>query len=63
MKLAQAAGMDPEDPAAAFLLKTWERKEVCVLAESRLFCALDLIANIPSGQRVLIFCERIQQAE
>ncbi len=62
-KIAHAAGMDPENPAAAFLLKTWERKEICVLADARLLCALSLIGRLPESSRILVFCERVAQAE
>ncbi len=62
-KMAHAAHMDPEHPAVAFLLKTWKRKEISVLAQARLLCCLTLIENLPSAERILIFCERISQAE
>ena len=62
-KIAGSAGMDPENPAAAFLLKTWERKEISVLADARLLCGLALIGQLPEKERIIIFCERISQAE
>ena len=62
-KIAGSADMDPENPAAAFLLKTWERKEISVLADARLLCGLALIAQLPEKERIIIFCERISQAE
>ena len=62
-KIAGSADMDPEDPAAAFLMKTWERKEISVLADARLLCGLALIAQLPEKERIIIFCERISQAE
>ena len=63
MKLARAAGMNPENLAVSFLLKTWQRKEICVLADARQLCAMSLIEQLPSDNRILIFCERISQAE
>lgn len=60
--LAQRAGMDPADPAAAFLLKSYERKEISVLASARIRCALALLERLAPENRVLAFCERIEQA-
>lgn len=62
-RLARAANMNPEVPAAAFLLKTWQRKEICSMARSRILCGLSLIRQLPDTERILIFCERIAQAE
>ncbi len=62
-RLAQEAGMDPADPAVKFLLKTWERKEVSNLAKTRLQCALAIIQALPGDARIILFCERISQAE
>ena len=62
-KAAQAAHMGPSNICAAYLLKTYERKAVTNLAESRLRCCLSLIGALPEKERILIFCERIEQAE
>ncbi len=62
-KMAREANMDPDSPAAAFLLKTWERKEVSVLAQARILCCQTLVESLPDSERILIFCERISQAE
>ncbi len=62
-KIARAANMDPENPAVAFLMKTWQRKEITVLADARLLCGMALIEQLPEHERILIFCERISQAE
>ena len=62
-KLAHEAGMDPENAAAAYLLKTWERRRVCILAQSRLLCGSAIVDQLPENERILIFCERITQAE
>ena len=61
--MAHAADMDPGDPAAAFLLKTYRRKEISVLASSRIGCALAILKRLDPTARVIIFCERIAQAE
>lgn len=62
-KLAAAADYDPDEPAARFLLLCYQRKEVSVLAKERIDCCLRLIEALPKQERVLIFCERIEQAE
>ena len=62
-RLAGEAEMNPSDPAVAFLLKTWERKEVSNQARTRLQCALGILQSLPVGTRTIIFCERISQAE
>ncbi len=61
--LACQADMDPEDPAAAYLRKAYQRKEIAALAETRLSCALALLETVTPSDRILIFCERIEQAE
>lgn len=63
IKIAHAADMNPENLAVSFLLKTWQRKEICVLADARLLCAMTLIELLPPDDRILVFCERISQAE
>ena len=62
-RIARAADMNPDNPAVIFLLKSWERKEICMLADARLLCGLMLIDQLPARERILIFCERISQAE
>ena len=61
--LAHEADMNPEDPAAAFLLKTYQRKEISVLASSRVQCGLAILERLRPTDRIIIFCERIAQAE
>ena len=60
--MANRAGMDPGDPAAAFLLKAIQRREVSNLAETRVRCALAILERLSPSDRVLLFCERIEQA-
>ena len=62
-RMAQAANMNPEDPAAAFLLAAYERTRLVHLAEGRLMCCLALLDKLPETGRILIFCEQISQAE
>lgn len=61
--LAHEADMDPEDPAAAFLLKTYQRKEISVLASSRVQCGLAILERLRPTDRAIVFCERIVQAD
>ncbi len=62
-KMANEADMDPSEPAAALLIKMYERKEITNLAMARIWCALSILENLPSSDRVLVFCERIEQAK
>ena len=62
-RIAKEADMDPEEPAAAFLLLTYQRKEVSNLAHARIQCAMGILDRISPKERVLVFCERISQAE
>lgn len=61
--IAGESGFDPETLPAAFLLLCYRRKEISVLAESRIDCCLSLIERLPTKDRILVFCERIEQAE
>lgn len=61
--MAGKDGFDPETLPAAFLLLCYQRKEISVLAESRIDCCLSLIERLPADDRILVFCERIEQAE
>lgn len=52
-----------EDPTAmAYCCLLRKRKEVVGLAESRLQCTVDLLEHISPESRIIIFCERIEQA-
>jgi superfamily II DNA or RNA helicase len=62
-KMASNADMDPAHPAAAFMIATYRRKEVSNLATARIRCALMLIEALRHTDRILVFCERISQAE
>lgn len=62
-RMAQAADMDPSDPAASLLLLYYQRRELTVLARSRMRCCIDLLKRIDQSKRIIIFSERIEQAE
>ena len=62
-QMAEAANMDPRDPAVAFLLATYDRIQLVRLAEGRTVCCLAILDRLPEDHRVLIFCERVSQAE
>ena len=62
-RMAHEADMAPENPAATFLLKTFQRKEISVLASSRVQCGLAILEGLRPTDRMIVFCERIAQAE
>ncbi|MBQ6399100.1 MAG: DEAD/DEAH box helicase family protein [Clostridia bacterium] len=62
-RMAEAAEMNPKNPAAAFLMATYERIQLVRLAEGRLQCCMALMDRLPESHRILIFCERVSQAE
>lgn len=61
--IARAFEMDPAEPAAAYLLKTWQRKQLSGQAAGRLFCAMALLETLRPDDRTIVFSERIEQAE
>ncbi len=48
--------------AARYLTLSYLRKELSILAASRITCALKLISLLQDDARILVFCERISQA-
>ena len=62
-RMAEAAAMNPMNPAAAFLIATYDRIQLVRLAEGRLVCCMALLDRLPDSHRILIFCERVTQAE
>lgn len=62
-RLAASTEMDPYDPATKFLLLTYQRKQICVLAQARIRCCVDLIDRLKPCDRILVFTEQISQAE
>ena len=61
--IAKRADMDPSEPATLLLLKTYERKEISNLAQARVQCGIAILERLPLSDRVLVFCERLEQAE
>ena len=61
--MAHEADMDPEEPAAAFMILTYQRKEISNLAKARLSSCLSIVERLRDSDKILIFCERISQAE
>ena len=61
--MAHEADMDPADPAASFLILTYKRKEISNLAKARLASCLSILEKLRDYDKILIFCERISQAE
>ncbi len=49
--------------ASSYMNLTYRRKSLVCLASSRIFCAYDLILRLPETEKILIFGERIRQAE
>ena len=52
-----------EDTAAAYLGLCYQRKELSVSASARIGCCVDLIGRLHKRDRIIVFCERIPQAE
>ena len=54
---------DPDSPVQQYLDLILLRRELCLRAENRLSCAVDLIRRQNPSDRIVLFCERIDQAE
>ena len=54
---------NPDETAASFLQTAYKRKELVSLAESRTACLVTLLTILEPTDRVLIFSERIRQAD
>ena len=61
-RLAADADMDPSDPAAAYLLLLYQRREISLLADARIQCVQELIGSLHISAKILVFSERIEQA-
>ena len=61
--LAAKAENDSGDLPAAYLNLIYLRKELSVSAAARIKCCADLIERLHARDRIIIFCERIPQAE
>lgn len=51
------------ESAALYMKLSYKRKSLVCMASSRVACACDLIERLPTSEKVLIFGERISQAE
>lgn len=61
---AMAQGLDdPDSPEQQYLDLILLRRELCLRAENRLQCAVDLVLRQHRSDRIILFCERIDQAE
>lgn len=60
-KIAESDGEDSE--AALYLNLAYKRKTVSCMAVSRVSCAVSLVKQLDPAAKILIFGERIQQAE
>ena len=54
---------DPESLPAQYLSLVYERSIVIRSAQSRISCVLSLLARIDPAQKVILFCERIDQSD
>ena len=64
-EIKKLASMEDEEDGLAqrYLTLSIFRKKISILSKSRLQCAIELIRRLPAQQRILIFCERIEQAD
>lgn len=51
------------EAAALYMKLSYKRKNLVCLAKSRIQCAYELVKRLPGNEKILIFGERIQQAE
>lgn len=51
------------ESASLYMKLTYKRKGLVCMAASRIACACDLVARLPASDKILIFGERISQAE
>lgn len=54
---------DPDSPVQQYLDLVLLRRELCLRAKNRLACAVDLVQRQNRSDRIILFCERIDQAE
>lgn len=54
---------DPHGPAYAFLLLCYRRRKLISEAAYRIPCALQIVKQLPSSERIIFFSEKISQAE
>lgn len=51
------------DMASSWLMLSYQRKKLVCLASARISCATALIRRLAPGEKIMVFGERIQQAE
>lgn len=52
-----------DDIAAAYHLEILKRRRIVCMAKSRVLCTVDLLNQLKERSRVIVFCERVVQAE
>lgn len=52
-----------DDTAVAYHLEILKRREIVCMAKSRILCTVDLLHQLEERSRVIVFCERVIQAE
>lgn len=61
--MAAEAGDDPESKAVVFLRLVYDRQQLTYLASARIPCALALVDALSRDAQILVFGERISQAQ
>lgn len=61
--LAGGSDRKAAETASLYMKLSYKRKSLVCLASSRIACACDLVDRLPPNDRILIFGERISQAE
>lgn len=63
----QKLTLDPNkktaETASLYIRLSFQRKNLVCLASARISCAADLISRLPQNEKIIIFSERIEQAE
>lgn len=62
-ELSASKNLRIADMAASYMALTYQRKSLICLASSRLSCVCALINRLDSGEKIMIFGERIAQAD
>ena len=65
MKVIQLAKEldDPDSLPQQYLNQVYLRRHICISANNRLRCAASLIRRLPKKERIILFCEKIEQTE
>lgn len=62
-ELSSSKNLRTADLAAAYMLASYQRKKLLCLASGRISCAVSLIRRLPLEEKIIVFGERIQQAD